>query len=450
MVKASSSGLSSDLAGGADTIVARATPAGRGALALIRVSGTRTRECAARVCRELSFADGWRVSLTTLRDAAGEVLDRGVVITYPGPRSYTGEDMLEICVHGSPYLVNAVTDSFIAAGARPAEPGEFTRRAVANGKLDLVQAEAVGDLIASDTAWQHRNAREQLAGALSDQFARLRASLITALGAVEASLDYEAQGVVVDPAETTASLEVCRSQIRALVATAQAGSRIRDGVRVAILGGPNAGKSTLFNHLCGSERAIVSPHPGTTRDVIEAELDIGGVRMVLQDTAGLRADGDEVEAEGHRRAEAAAAAADLAVILWAMDSDDEMAAPVVTEDLPVIRVRSKSDLDPEGGTEDGWLRLSSHTGEGMGAFRNELLQRTGHEITDLGGAVAIANRHRRALETALAELASCDADSPEKVAESLRWSVRAMDHLVGEVAVEDILDEVFSAFCIGK
>ncbi len=450
MVKASSSGLSSDLAGGADTIVARASPAGRGALALIRVSGTRTAECAAKVCQDLDFSGGWKVSLTTLRDAGGEDLDRGVVIAYPGPRSYTGEDMLEICVHGSPYLVDSVTKSFIAAGARPAEPGEFTRRAVANGKLDLVQAEAVADLIAADTAWQHRNAREQLAGALSEQFGRLRSSFITALGAAEASLDYEAQGVVVDPPELAAKLEACREQIRSLVATASAGARIRDGLRVVILGEPNAGKSTLFNRLCGSERAIVSPHPGTTRDVIEAELEIGGVRMVLHDTAGLRAGGDEVEAEGHRRAEAAAAAADLTVFLWAADSDEEPEAPGIAHDLPVIRIRSKADLAPEGAAGDGWLRLSSSTGEGMAAFRAALLRRAEHEIVDLGGSVAIAERHRRALQVAQAELESCEADAPEKVAESLRWALRTIDHLVGGIADDDVLDEVFGAFCVGK
>ena len=366
MVKASSNGLSSALAGGADTIIARATPVGRGALALIRVSGRRTAECAARVCRNLIFDAGWKVSLTTLHDADGAFLERAVAIVYPGPRSYTGEDMLEVSVHGSPLVVDAVIESFFAAGARPAEAGEFTRRAVANGKLDLVQAEAVRDLVAAETAWQHRNAREQLAGVLSERFGRLRSSLVTALAAVEASLDYEAQAVEVQPAEIASHLEECRRQITALLATARAGERIRDGLKLVILGPPNAGKSTLFNHLCGLERAIVSPHPGTTRDLIEAELDIGGVRMVVQDTAGLRSGGDEVEIEGHRRAQAAAAAADLAVVLWAVDDGGGSEPPAVPEDLPVIRVRSKADLRPDTAANDGWLRLSCHDGEGAG------------------------------------------------------------------------------------
>ena len=292
MVKASSSGLSSDLAGGADTIVARATPAGRGALALIRVSGPRAAACAMRVCPDLSFGVGWKATLTTLHDAEGEALERAIVTSFPGPRSYTGEDMLEVTIHGSPFLVDTVIESFVAAGARPAGAGEFTRRAVANGKLDLVQAEAVCDLVNADTAWQHRNARQQLAGALSKEFESLRAVLVTLLASFEASLDYEVQGVAVPAEEMTAQLEECRSKLAALLATAGAGKRLREGLRLVILGPTNAGKSTLFNYLSESERAIVSPQPGTTRDVVETELDLGGVRIVVQDTAGLRAGGD--------------------------------------------------------------------------------------------------------------------------------------------------------------
>jgi tRNA modification GTPase len=450
MAKASSSELSYDLAGGADTIVARATPAGRGALALIRVSGARTAACAARVCPDLSFDAGWRATLTTLLDATGEALDRAMAIPYPGPRSYTGEDMLEVTVHGSPFLVDKVVESFIAAGARPAGAGEFTRRAVANRKLDLVQAEAIRDLVAADTAWQHRNAREQLAGALSVQFNGLRFALVTLLAAVEASLDYEAQGVEVPAAEIGARLLDCRDRLSALLATARAGERIRDGLRVVILGPPNAGKSTLFNYLCGSERAIVSPHPGTTRDLIEAELDIGGVPLAVQDTAGLRVGGDEIEAEGHRRAQAAAAAADLAIVLWAMDGDAAAEPPGVPEELPAIRARSKGDLRPGAELAEGWLRISCHSGEGLGELREELLRRVLGGLPDLGGAVAIAARHRRALEGASAELDGCNVDSPETAAETVRWALRAIDNLIGEVASEDVLDEIYGTFCVGK
>ncbi len=450
MVKASSSGLSSHLAGGADTIVARATPAGRGALALIRVSGPQAAACATRVCPDLSFHVGWKATLTTLHDAEGEALERAVVTSFPGPRSYTGEDMLEVTVHGSPFLVDTVIESFVAAGARPAGAGEFTRRAVANGKLDLVQAEAVRDLVNADTAWQHRNARQQLAGALSKEFERLHAVLVALLGSFEASLDYEAQGVAVPAEEMTAQLEECRSQLAALLATAGAGKRLREGLRLVILGPPNAGKSTLFNYLAEAERAIVSPQPGTTRDLVETELDLGGVRIVVQDTAGLRAGGDEIEAEGHRRAQAAAAAADLIVVLWAMDAGADTAPPGVPEDLPTIRVRSKVDLAPGTTVADGWLGISCHSGEGLEKFRCALLRRVLGEVPDLGGAVAIAARHRRALEEATAELDGCDVERPDTAAENVRWALRAVDELIGEVSTDEVLDEIYRSFCIGK
>jgi tRNA modification GTPase len=450
MVKASSSGLSSGLAGGADTIVARATPSGRGALALIRVSGPQTRVCAERVCPDLGFSVGWRATLTTLRDAEGKALERGIVTSFPQPRSYTGEDMLEVTVHGSPFLVEAVIQAFVAGGARQAGAGEFTRRAVANGKLDLVQAEAVRDLVAADTAWQHRNARQQLAGALSAQFGELRAATISLLALVEASLDYEAQGVAVAVDEMASQLQVCRRQMTVLLATAAVGARLRDGLRVVILGPPNAGKSTVFNYLAGSERAIVSPHPGTTRDLVEVELDLGGVPLVVQDTAGLRMGGDEIEAEGHRRAHAAAAEADLAIVLWAMDAEDEPVLGGVSEDLPIIRVRSKIDLAPGASIADGWLGISCHSGAGLEVFRSELRRRVVGEIPDLGGAVAIAARHRGALEKAAAELERCDVSCPETGAENVRWALRAMDELIGEVSADEVLDEVYDTFCIGK
>jgi tRNA modification GTPase len=448
MAKASSNGLSSDLAGGADTIVARATPPGRGALALIRVSGPGTEACAARVCPDLRFDDGRRATLTNVVDTAGERLDRAVAIPFRGPRSYSGEDMLEVTVHGSQYLVESVIEAFVAAGARPAGAGEFTRRAVANGKLDLVQAEAIRDLVAADTAWQHRNAREQLAGVLSEEFSRLRDTLVAVLAVIEASLDYEAQGVEVSPAEVSAPLESAREQLSALLARASAGERIRTGITVVIVGPPNAGKSTLFNQLCGAERAIISPHPGTTRDLLEAELDIGGVPVVIQDTAGLREGGDAVEAEGHRRALAAAAAADVALLLWPSDIDTEPDG--LPETLPLIRVRSKIDLLPGDFAQAGWLGVSCHTGEGMERLHNDLLRCALEDIPDLGGAVAISARHRHALETACAELEAVDLARPETAAQNLRWALEAIDGLVGRVNDEDVLDEIYSSFCIGK
>jgi tRNA modification GTPase len=356
--------------------------------------------------------------------------------------------MLEITVHGSSYLIEEVIEAFVIAGARRAEPGEFTRRAVANGKLDLIQAEAVRDLIEADTAWQLRNAQRQLSGALSAAVAEMRGSLIELLASIEASLDYEAQGVAVATDEIKDHLDSSRHRVDGLLATARAGERIRDGARVVILGPANAGKSTLFNRLCGSERAIVSPHPGTTRDVIEAELDLAGVRTVIQDTAGLRERGDEVEAEGHRRALRAAAAADVVIQLWAQDGGEPPSAP--STGAPVIRIRSKADLSGDNGGDDGWLRVSCHSGEGLDELRSRLMAMVEGEIPDLGDAVAIAARHRKALLSAAEELEGCDPGCPELAAERVRWAVRAVEELIGEIGSEDVLDAIYSGFCIGK
>jgi len=217
-----------------------------------------------------------------------------------------------------------------------------------------------------------------------------------------------------------------------------------------ILGAPNAGKSTLFNYFCGSERAIVSPHPGTTRDLVECELDMDGVPILLQDTAGLRRGGDEIEAEGHRRALAAAAGADLAVVMWALDDDAADGPPDLPDGLPTIRVRSKADVRPAAEAGEGWLAISCHSGAGLEALREELMRRVLADVPDLGGAVAIAGRHRHALEAAAAELDHCDLERPEAAAEGVRWAVRAIDDLVGTVAADDVLDEIYSTFCIGK
>ena len=441
----SSRELSSALAGGADTIVARATAAGRGALAVVRVSGPGTARVLAAVCPAVDGARGWTASLTELHDAAGQVLDRGVVVVFPSPRSFTGEDMVEATVHGSPYLVERLIEACVAAGARHAEPGEFTRRAVANGKLDLVQAEAVRDLVEAETAWQLRNAREQLGGALSQRFRDLRGELVGLAATVDAALEFEAQAVVVAETEIRERAESCLRLLADLEGTATAGARIRDGLGVVILGPPNAGKSTLFNYLCGRERAIVSPDPGTTRDVVEAELDVGGVRVVVRDTAGLRESGDAVEEEGRRRALQAAASADVVIVLWAADGPPPTAVP---SGVPVLQLRSKADLGCE--SQDGWLPISSQTGQGLEDFRRRLTEIVLGDVPDLGGAVAVASRHRASLERARVAIEGADWSCPELAAEDVRWALRAAEELFGEVDDEALLDEVFAAFCVGK
>ncbi len=449
MEKASSSGLSSALAGGADTIIARSSPAGRGGLALIRVSGGETRRLAGTVCPGLEMDRGWRASLVELLDSEGGLIDRAVALPYPAPRSYTGEDMLELMVHGSGWVIRSTIEAFTAAGARQAGPGEFTRRAVANGKLDLVQAEAINELISADTAWQARVARAQIEGRLSREFARLKNDLTDLLAHIEASLDFSQHEIPFDPETGTEGRDRCLERAAALLATAAAGRRIRDGVRIVILGPPNSGKSTLFNLLVGAEKAIVSPHPGTTRDVVEAELEVAGVRVILQDTAGLGATKDPVEREGIRRAEAAAADADAVLVLWPADQPAE-AAPVARPHQPTLQIRSKWDLVGDAVVSEPWRALSCSTGAGVHELRQALAELVAAEIVDLGGELAIAERHRRALELLVSELEATDFELPELAAEGVRAALDSVRELTGEVATEDVLDRVFSSFCIGK
>jgi tRNA modification GTPase len=405
---------------------------------------------ASAVYRDLDFDAEWRAQLVALADDTTDDAEKAVAIPYRRPRSYTGEDMLEVVVHGSPYVVEDVIDRAVAAGARRAEPGEFTRRAVANGKLDLVRAEAVRDLIAAETALQAHNARQQMAGGLSEEFGRLRVELVGLLARLEAGLDFAAQDVVVDEGEIEEIWRECRSRIAGLLKTAETGERIRDGVRVVILGVPNAGKSTLFNLLLGSERAIVDAHPGTTRDAIEAELDLDGIRVVLVDTAGLRGAGDRVEREGVRRAHVAASSAQAILQLWA--SDQPESPPDLVADVPVVRVRSKADLGPSVICDSSleWLSVSAVTGEGVEVLRSQLVDIVHEGVEDLGGGVAIAARHHRCLQEAATELEKVELSEPELAAEAVRWALYAVRELTGDVINEQVLDEVFATFCIGK
>jgi len=444
-----SSGWSSALADGADTIVARASPAGRGGLAVIRVSGAETRALAARVCPDLEMDRGWRASLVELRGADGGVIDRAVALPYRAPRSYTGEDMLEIMVHGSTWVVRATLDAFIAAGARAAGPGEFTRRAVANGKIDLVQAEAIDELASAETAWQARVARAQVDGRLSREFADLKGELTELLADLEAAVDFSHHDISYDDTAAGRRRDASLLRARRLLATAPAGRRIRDGVRVVILGPPNSGKSTLFNVLAGYERAIVSPHPGTTRDVVEVELEVAGVRVVLQDTAGLAATDDPVEREGIRRTRGVAADADAVLLLWPADGSED-AVPVVADDRPVLRIRSKWDLADGVGAPAPWMTVSCRLGDGVEELRQALAELVTAGVVDLGGEVAIADRHRGALETAVRELETVDLVLPELAAEGVRAALEAVRELTGEVATADVLDRIFASFCIGK
>ena len=447
-----SSGLSSVLPNGAETIVAPATPPGHGALAILRISGSLVAAVASRVCPRLDVRAGWRAQLVPLMASDGTMLERGIVIPYPGPRSYTGEDMLEVMIHGSPAVVGAALDAFVAAGCRMARPGEFTRRAVANGKLDLAQAEAIADLVAAETTWELRAARAQLEGYLSREISVIRDGLVNLLARVEANLDFAGHEIPLSVAELAADCRAVRSTIEKLRASAAAGERIRDGARVAIVGIPNAGKSTLFNRLVRAERAIVSPHPGTTRDLIEAEVELGGVRTTLVDTAGLRASKSAIESEGVRRARAAAAEANAVVVIHPADVANGVAPPARPADLPWLGVVSKTDLDPAPAEliEEGWLPVSLTTGDGWAEVERAVGRLVSREVEALEGPVAINRRQREALDGALRELDGIDFGVPELAAEALRGALDRLAEVVGQVDREDVLDRLFSTFCIGK
>lgn len=446
METVSSSGLSSALAGGRDTIVARATPAGRGALAVVRVSGEAIERLTARVCPEVDLSRPWVAQLVAVHGSDGEPLDRAVAIPYRAPRSYTGEDQLELIVHGSPYLVGEVVAAFVRAGARLAHPGEFTRRAVANGKMDLLQAEAVQELVSADSEWRLRAARRQLDGLLSARVRRIRQLLVHLLAELEAGLDFAEQVEPLEPVRLEELRQAAEEELQALLHTAAAGTLIREGLRVVILGPVNAGKSSLFNRLLGRDRAIVAPTPGTTRDPLEAGVELGGVALELVDTAGIRSSEDPVEREGVRRAWDEIANASAAILLWPPEAAEPPAAP---DGLELIRVRSKADLAPELGG-NGWLRLSLVSGEGLTALEARLRALAADVVAEVGDGVVIGNRHRRPLERALAEVRSLHLAEGELAADSVRWALGELEELVGAVAREEILDDLFATFCLGK
>ncbi len=444
MGTASSSSWSCALAGGEDTIVAPATAAGRGALAIVRLSGPGAHRAAATFCLGLDPEEERRAQVVAVRGVDGEPVDTAVAIPYRAPRSFTGEDLVELVVHGAPVVVEEVVASAVAVGCRPAEAGEFTRRAVANGKLDLVQAEAVRDLVEADTVRQARAALRQQSGELSAVFGALLRMVVELSAMLEAAVDFSDHGVGYDESEARERVAECVGEIDRLLATAGPGRRLRDGVTVVLAGPPNAGKSTLFNRLVGAERAIVNPRAGTTRDVLEARVEIEGVPVRLLDTAGLHDPADEVDAEGVRRARAAAADADGVVLLWAADTGGPPPGWLEAGRRGWIRVRSKADL---GAAADG-LAVSALTGAGLRELRRAIASATG--IGGGGTDPLIGERHRRLLAVAREELSAAPLEAPEVAAGAVRLAARGLEELVGRVEDEAVLDEVFRRFCIGK
>ena len=376
-------------------------------------------------------------TLATLREY-GEVLDKALIIRFPGPSSATGEDVAELHLHGGRSVVAAVLAALGRIdGLRGAEPGEFTRRAFENGRIDLAEAEGLADLLAAETESQRRAALALAGGALSRQIERWQARLLALAAQVEAALDFsDEDDVGALPADFAQALDALRADVAAWLARPPA-ERLKDGVRIVIAGPPNAGKSSLLNALIGREAAITSAVPGTTRDLIEAPVAIAGAPFLLIDTAGLRDSGNAIEAIGVGRARASLEAADL--VVWLGDPDK---APP-----RAILVHAKADLGPAPGAAD--LSVSATTGEGLEALNRVLIQRS-CGLLPAEGEVALNARHRAALREAAGALDEAETTDPIILAEALRHARVALDRITGRAGVEDMLDGLFGRFCIGK
>ncbi len=445
----------------ADTIAAVATPPGRGAIGIVRVSGPSSRAIAEHLIGSAP-APG-RATYRTFRNAAGEVLDRGLALFFAGPRSFTGEDSLELHAHGGPAVVRGLLDAVLFAGARLARPGEFSERAFLNGKLDLVQAEAVADLIASTTGRAARAAARSLTGDFSARVATAQAALEDVRMRIEAAIDFADEGLSVHSnAVLMSGIDAVIDALSAMCLEAAKSARLQTGLDVAIVGAPNTGKSTLLNALAGEERAIVSARAGTTRDIVSVDLDIEGLPVRAHDTAGLREAGDEIEIEGVRRALARLRDCDvvLQVVDAALTSPGDVPAPAGFDPVRQRRMLVWNKIDLTGAAarcetaHDGcvlWIAARSRLG--LDSLRGALL-----DMADVGGneETTFLARARHVEQLRLAEEALRGIDSnlldtaPELAAEHLRNAQRALSELTGEYTTEDLLGAIFSRFCIGK
>ena len=442
----------------ADTIVAAATPPGTAGVAIVRVSGDKA-EAIAR-CMLGSLPEPRTATYRSFRDIKGETIDTGLALYFPAPVSFTGEPVLELHGHGGPVVVSLLVAAIIALGARPAQPGEFSKRAFLNDKLDLVQAEAIADLIEGGTAQAVRAALRSLSGefstrvnALVERVTKLRMYVEAAIDFPEDEIDFLADD------DLHAGLDDCGKVFETLLAEASIGRALRDGFQVVLIGKPNVGKSSLMNRLSGEDTSIVTEVAGTTRDVLRETIDIDGLAVELVDTAGLREDPDRVEQEGIRRARDAMSRADA--VLWIQDasddSDDTIDEPV-PDDIPITIVRNKIDLTGEAPAaengETAVVMLSAKTGQGIDEMRNHIRELAAYR--NLGeGAFTARRRHIDALKRAAQHFgagrhALDDARAGELLAEELRLTQQALGEITGVVTSDDLLGRIFSEFCIGK
>ena len=443
-----------------DTIAAISTSPGEGAIALVRVSGANAIEIADEIFRGKEKPSRFASHVQHLGEifsAENQLIDQAVLSVHRAPASYTGEDLVEISCHGGTLVSAKVLEACMRAGARAARPGEFTERAFLNGKMDLTQAEAVIDLIRARTDLALRSATEQLEGRLGDHIRQIRDELIALLAHINASIDFPEEGIAPDEGEMLHNrLDSIREEVAFLLATADQGRLLREGVRVVIYGATNSGKSSLLNRLLGYDRVIVSDTHGTTRDTIEETLNLKGVPIRLLDTAGLRVSESELDREGIARTEKSLQLADLRLHI----EDCSMPKPAhfngQADDLNEIVVLNKSDLREDADWKNfGALRISCLTGEGLPQLQKEILTRIRQQNLRPESSIAINTRHRdclrRALESCdLARAALGQGVSTEYVAVDLDKALRAIGKVIGVTDVEQILDSVFSQFCIGK
>ncbi len=447
-----------------ETIVAIATPPGRGGIGVVRLSGNMAREMAAPMLRlKHELEPGRAVFAELIEPATGERFDEAVVTFFAKPHSYTTDDVVEISAHGSPLVLRHIVELATAAGARLAEPGEFTMRAFLNGRIDLTQAEAVRDLIESQTLYQAKVAGQQLAGALSRRLQPIKQKLVELIAVMEAGIDFAEDDVAVLPAaEIVSRVSGVREPLEQLRASFAYGKIVHEGITLAIVGRPNVGKSSLFNRLVERERAIVTATPGTTRDLVTETVALGGIPLKLIDTAGIRRSTDEAESIGIRKSYEALSEADMVLVVLdctCEPASDDHELVQACAGRHAVAVANKADLpDARTITLDGVrvFRTSALTGEGMDALRQEIL----HQVAGGAGGEQEAGfltniRHQRLVEESLNSLAAaCHAVERkiphEMIMLDLYGALRPLDAITGETTTDDILNLIFSTFCIGK
>jgi tRNA modification GTPase len=436
-----------------DTIFAPASGIGRAAIAVLRLSGPGCSEALEAIAPGAEFPDRRAVLRTLKHPQSREPLDRALITRFPAPRSFTGEEMAEISVTGGRAVTSAVVRALaLIPGLRPAEPGDFTWRAFMNVKIDLSEVEGLADLVEAETEAQRRQAQRIAGGALSRECEAIRTSLLEAMAAVETQIDFtdveDASDFTLESVKGAARRAIER--IDRALATADAAARLREGFTVVIAGPPNVGKSTLMNALAGRDVAIISPIPGTTRDLIEVFLDLRGYPVILVDTAGIRDSHDPIEQEGVARARRRAESADL--ILWLNDRADDLGPSLGSATLVV---RTKMDLkqaDPSTGTLAG-IAISAKTGAGVDRLLDVMAELAEERMSSREPTLLTLERHRRGFQEARQALAAAlvpDAAEPELIAEDLRRAALAMDRIVGRIGAEDVLGEIFARLCVGK